>query len=90
MQNNIHAYSTGMKRALLVFTWTTKQEGRTVRCVVATYSRGAAARLAGLERIEAALEIGQTINPEMVAAALEQMGTVLVFDGLQYRALEAA
>ena len=79
-----------MKRALNVFTWTTTQNGQTVRCIVATHSRGDAARLAGLERIEAALEIGQTINPEMVAAALEQVGKVLVFDGLHYRRLEAA
>ena len=73
-----------------MFTWTTTQNGQTVRYVVATHSRGEAARLAGLERIEAALEIGQTINPEMVAAALGQVGKVLVFDGLQYRVLEAA
>ena len=79
-----------MKRALNVFTWTTTQHGQTVRCVVATHSRGNAARLAGLERIEAALEIGQTINAEMVTAALGQVGKVLVFDGLQYRTLEAA
>ena len=79
-----------MKRALNVFTWTTMQHGQTVRCVDATHSRGEAARLAGLERIEAALEIGQTINPEMVTAALGQVGKALVFDGFQYRRLEAA
>ena len=48
-----------MKRALNVFTWTTTQNGQTVRCVVATHSRSDAARLAGLERIEAALEPSQ-------------------------------
>jgi hypothetical protein len=45
---------------------------------------------AGLERITASLEIGETINPVLVTAALEQMGVVLYFDGEQYRALEAA
>jgi hypothetical protein len=45
---------------------------------------------AGLERITASLEIGETINPVLVTAALEKMGVVLYFDGQQYRAPEAA
>ena len=64
--------------------------GRTVRCVVATHSRNEAAHLAGLERITASLEIGETINPALVTAALEKTGVVLYFDGEHYRALEAA
>ena len=71
-------------------TWTTKQSGETVRCVVATHSRSDAARLAGLEPIEAALEIGQTINPKMVTVALEQVSKSLVCDSVRYRLLEAA
>jgi hypothetical protein len=73
-----------------VYTWTRVVNGRTVRCVVATHSRNEAAHLAGLERITASLEIGETINPVLVRAALEKLGTVLYFDGEQYRALEAA
>ena len=42
------------------------------------------------DRITASLEIGETINPVLVRAALEKMGMVLYFDGKQYRALEAA
>jgi hypothetical protein len=57
---------------------------------VATHSRNEAAHLAGLERIMASLEIGETVNPVLVTAALEKMGVVLYFDGEQYRALEAA
>jgi hypothetical protein len=79
-----------MKRSLRVYTWTRTLNGRTVRCVVATYSRNEAAQLAGLERIAASLEIGETINPVLVTAALEKMGEVLFFDGEHYRALKAA
>jgi hypothetical protein len=79
-----------MKRSVRVYTWTRVVNGRTVRCVVATYSRNEAAHLAGLEKITASLEIGETINPALVTAALEKMGMVLYFDGEQYRALEAA
>ena len=42
------------------------------------------------DRITASLEIGETIKPVLVRAALEKMGMVLYFDGEQYRALEAA
>jgi hypothetical protein len=79
-----------MKRGVRVFTWTRAVNGCTVRCVVATYSRNEAAHLAGLERIAASLEIGETVNPVLVRAALEKMGLVLYFDGEQYRALEAS
>jgi hypothetical protein len=79
-----------MKRSVRVYTWTRAVNGRTVRCVVATHSRNEAAHLAGLERITASLEIGETINPVLVTAALEKMGMVLYFDGDQYRTLEAA
>jgi hypothetical protein len=79
-----------MKRSLHVYTWTRAVNGRTVRCVVATHSRNEAVHLVGLERITASLEIGKTINPILVAAALEKMRMVLSFDGNQYRALEAA
>jgi hypothetical protein len=79
-----------MKRSVRVYTWTCILNGRTVRSVVATHSRNEAAHLAGLERITASLEIGETINPILVTAALEKMGMVLYFDGEQYRALEAA
>jgi hypothetical protein len=40
------------------------------------------------DRITASLEIGETINPVLVRAALEQTGVVLCFDGKQYRAFE--
>jgi hypothetical protein len=79
-----------MKRSVRVYTWTRTLNGRTVRCVVATHSRNEAAHLAGLERITASLEIGETINPVLVRAALERMGMVLYFDGEHYRTLEAA
>jgi hypothetical protein len=79
-----------MKRNVRVYTWTRILNARTVRCVVATHSRNEATHLAGLERITASLEIGETINPVLVRAALEKMGVVLYFDGEQYRALEAA
>jgi hypothetical protein len=79
-----------MKRSVRVYTWTRTVNGCTVRCVVATLSRNEAAHLAGLERITASLEIGETINPVLVMAALEKMGMVLDFDGEQYRALETA
>jgi hypothetical protein len=79
-----------MKRSVRVYTWTRAVNGRTVRCVVAAHSRNEAAHLAGLERITASLEIGETINPILVKAALEKMGMILYFDGEQYRALEAA
>ena len=79
-----------MKRHVRVYTWTRILNGRTVRCVVATHSRNEAAHLAGLERITASLEIGETIKPVLVRAALEKMGMVLYFDGEQYQALEAA
>jgi hypothetical protein len=39
-------------------------------------------------QITASLEIGETINLNLVRAALEKMGVVLYFDGVQYRALE--
>jgi hypothetical protein len=39
-------------------------------------------------QITASLEIGETINLNLVRAALEKMGVVLSFDGVQYRALE--
>lgn len=78
-----------MKRHVRVYTWTRILNGRTVRCVVATHSRNEAAHLAGLERITASLEIGETINPNFVTAALQKTGMVLYFDGEQYRALEA-
>jgi hypothetical protein len=42
------------------------------------------------KRITASFEIGETINPVLVRAALEKMGMVLYFDGEQYRTLEAA
>jgi hypothetical protein len=42
------------------------------------------------ERITASLEIGETINPILVTAALEKLGVALYFDGEQYRVLEAA
>jgi hypothetical protein len=48
------------------------------------------AHLESFERITASLEIGETINPDFVTAALEKMGVVLYFDGVQYRTLEAA
>jgi hypothetical protein len=79
-----------MKRSVRVYTWTRVMKERTVRCVVAAHSRNEAAHLAGLERITASLEIGETSNPILVTAALEKMGMVLYFDGEQYRALEAA
>jgi hypothetical protein len=79
-----------MKRSVRVYTWTRTVNGRTVRCVVAAHSRNEAAHLAGLERITASLEIGKTINPVLVKAALEKLGMVLYFDGEQYRALKAA
>jgi hypothetical protein len=79
-----------MKRHLSAYTWTRILNGRTVRCVVATHSRNEAAPLAGLERITASLEIGETINPDLVRAALEKLGVVLYFNVEHYRALEAA
>ena len=61
-----------------VFTWTTLHDGRTVRWVVATHSKAEAARVAGLGPIEASLQIGETLNPVLVAQALERAGTVQV------------
>ncbi len=83
-------FNERMKRHLRVYTWTRVLNGRMVRCVVATHSRNEAAHLAGLERITASLEIGETINPVLVRAALEKMSMGMFFDGEQYRALAAA
>jgi hypothetical protein len=79
-----------MKRSVRVYTWTRAVNGRTVRCVVAAHSRNEAAHLAGLERITASLEIGETSNPMLMMMALEKMGVVLYFNGKQYKTLEAA
>jgi hypothetical protein len=79
-----------MKRSVRVYTWTRILNGRTVRCVVPTHSRNEAAHLAGLERITASLEIGETSNPMLMMMALEKMGVVLYFNGKQYKTLEAA
>jgi hypothetical protein len=86
----MRSYNGPIKRQNHVYTWTQSIQGRTVRCVVATHSRVQAGQIAGLDRITASLELGQTINPVFVTQALEHVGRVLVFEGESCRLLEVA